>query len=227
MRKPVIIGAHTFPTKKEATGHIRRILYATVPGMPVAPEDHPFLLALVERHPHAVRKIGAGVLRFEVRPNPTYPGNYGFWIVRTDGSETDFSFVECLSPSTYQDDVRHAMRGSVADQIIEYKQEAFARGGTVYCLVTAEPVTWDTCHVDHAPPTFLELADRFAALKGGYEGIPLTDPSTDGAIGREIAEPGALFEWQEYHRRHARLRIVSPYANLGLLRRGKREEIPV
>ncbi len=63
--------------------------------------DHSDLLALLERydatHPAEPAKQGSGVSHFLVRTNRVNGGaTRGFWVVRTDGSKTDFSFPSAI-----------------------------------------------------------------------------------------------------------------------------------
>lgn len=84
------------------------------------------------------------------------------------------------------------------------------------CAISGEVLSWDDAHVDHAPPVFITLADRWTLLAGGYPVITLT-PTADGQIGRTLTATDAQ-SWADFHRANAHLRIVSSLANLSLLR---------
>lgn len=106
MAKPVDIGNEHFPTKAAATARCQQILYA-YPGQPGSGAGQPqevtdpthvtFLTALIRRHPEVNEKIGAGIAGFKVQVNPQGTGNTRcFYVVRTDGTQVDFSFKSCL-----------------------------------------------------------------------------------------------------------------------------------
>jgi Protein of unknown function (DUF3223) len=197
--------------KKQAMARCHEIVDGTADNESVVGEDFEFLLWLLDRHPRASEKIGDGVASFTVQPIAM--GTRGFIIHRVDGSSTDFSYYKCISMPNDAAQVRKAMRRAVADQVIEFKRIAVTQGPLV-CAVTGELLTWDSAHVDHAPPVFLTLADQWAALMGGYPAIHLS-PTKDGEIGRTLVDPKP---WQAFHQEHACLRIVSRLTNLSLLR---------
>jgi len=99
--KRVQLGHHVFETKKSAQEHFKAILN-TPQRLPhrLAPTEAADLLSLLQYHPRAADKIGSGVLAFDVDMAPRIPGanvpTRCFWVVRVDGSRTDFSYIKCL-----------------------------------------------------------------------------------------------------------------------------------
>ena len=60
------------------------------------------LAALVKRHDEAGEKVGSGIAHFVVANAPEpYTTQRCFWIVRSDGSRTDFSYQHCLEKKPY------------------------------------------------------------------------------------------------------------------------------
>jgi len=214
-KKLFVIAGETFPTKARVIERCRKILYRCHVGSAVTSiPDCEFLASLIERHPDAEDKIGCGILCFEVRRNRG--GTRGFWIVRRDGSETDFSFGTCVSAPSHEQNVRDAFRTAIKPQIAEARQRGFANGFVIPCPITSQSITRKTCQVDHADPTFLELVDQFAASEGGYSAISIV--SRDGDIGG-LLDPAVEGRWQRFHAQCAKLRVVSKRANLSLLRK--------
>ncbi|KZZ20790.1 hypothetical protein A3753_18740 [Sulfitobacter sp. HI0082] len=87
----------TWTTQKEALEHFKSLLGRYEDGETVNDlEDHDDLVALLERYDQlelgGPEKIGAGVDHFERRRNrgEGYSSS-GFWAIRTNGTETDFS----------------------------------------------------------------------------------------------------------------------------------------
>ncbi len=96
-RKPMLIGVRTFALKRDAEDACREILYRYHPGDRISePADEQFLLDLLDLHPQRDSKLGGGVAYFEVRTNPKFVRQKSFYLIRVDGSETDFSFVKCV-----------------------------------------------------------------------------------------------------------------------------------
>lgn len=221
----ISIGTHVFKTKKEAADSCRRILYAQPIGSIVtAREDHDFLIELLLRHPDPDGKIGVGVLRFEIRENPLFPTRRLLSLIRVDGTETDFSFLKCLTQPTVRSMVLSTLRREISDQTACVARVAFATGESVRCALTG--VILDTmadAHVDHYDPTFLPLATQFVEGVGGWEMISLR--RADGMVGELLADPDQRQQWRGYHAQHAHLRVVSIIANLSLLTRGVRRNV--
>jgi hypothetical protein len=214
------IGDRVYQKKGDALGATRevreRVAASLAQGGVVDLEDDDFLRDLVALHPDAENKVGCGIARFEVRQNL---GNTdGFWIIRTDGSETDFSFMKCLYGASHEADVRSAMRYAIMEQMQAARDREFGSALSLVCPVTSAKITRETAHIDHESPTFVEIADEFAEQQGGYERIETA--STDGAIGRRLVSDDLLAEWKAFHAGRARLRAVSKAANLSILRRG-------
>lgn len=220
-RKPYVVAGITFRTQRDLREHIQEILYANPPGQHLDPHDFKFMRALLERHQGAVQKIGCGIAALYVRKNPIY-GNLGFWLIRTDGTETDFSFVKCLRHRTKLQQFKAACRAAVADTVIQFKLEYFAqfKGEVARCPLAGGVMTIKTSHVDHAPPmTFDRIVIQFIDDRNldmqetGVAGI-----GVDGAVRKEIADEQLREDFILYHNRLATLRVISARANLSLVR---------
>ena len=94
MAKPHTIGSHTFDTRAAAVAFIQEVLYRHSLLEPIQGEDHEFLLELLNKHPRAAEKVGAGIRHFTVEK--AKGGTQCFYITRVDGSRSDFSFMNCL-----------------------------------------------------------------------------------------------------------------------------------
>lgn len=176
-----MIGARVYSSKKAAQAEVYAMRERFYNGTATA-EDDEFLRDLVALHPDAPDKVRAGIERFEVRKNMN---NFGFWIIRIDGTETDFSFIKGLNGCGIEDLARSAMRNAVRDQLAPVREAAIATGAC--CPILGEPLTADNCHVDHEDPLFIEIADEFAAAEGGYEHVATV--AVDGQFGRSFSHP--------------------------------------
>lgn len=101
MAKPVVIGPRSFRTQKSALEHYKALLHRYQDGDRISdPGDHTDLVALVERYDPILDQVGepakdcGQIGHFERRLNTgTGWSNSGFWVVRLDGSATDFSYI--------------------------------------------------------------------------------------------------------------------------------------
>lgn len=196
------------PTQIETRARVQAILYSGLRGPIVNSADLAFLAALFNQHPAADSKLGCGIERIEIRLNRF--NSPGFWIVRRDGSETDISYRVCISGArSHRSLVLSALRHAVVDQVMDFKASAMHAGAR--CALTGQPLD-EKCHVDHTPP-FIELAQEFAALHGGFDAVHI-EPSADGMIGRGLADVVLRDQWCEFHRKRATLSLVTPEANI-------------
>ncbi len=205
-REPIHIGNRAFKNKSEAAGYFRRLLS----GGAVTGDAAAELMDLLAMHPDAERKIGPGVERFEVRQQGR---NRCFWVVRVDGSETDFSFLKCLSASRADPMARFlsAARRAVAGQARAVRDAAFRDTATLICPITEEPFTVESCHIDHHPRPFVFWARLFVCARGR---IPATRTHEDGQVGEFFADEDDERAWVAFHAAAAEMRAVSAAGNL-------------
>jgi hypothetical protein len=93
--------------------------------------------------------------------------------------------------------------------------------------LTDEPIMLEEAHVDHAFPTFGALVVMFRAAKGWHVTIPdgvLTRPQA-GQTTTKFIDPATAAEFQGFHHRCARLRVISRKANLSMASRQRAPKI--
>ena len=204
-------------TKTAIKKHVQEILAKYAPGSDLDNADFKYMDGLLKSHPREVQKRGCGILKFRVVINLPYKTK-GFELERTDGSISDFSYLECLRPTSEASAnarFNQACRQAVAQDILEFKSEAFASVSTLWCPITGVPLTWNTCHVHHVPPnTFKAIVKKFLAehdLKGvKYSGFE------DGEMVISFQDKVLSEKFRAFHMEHAHLQIVSPEANLSM-----------
>lgn len=79
-------------------------------------EDKEFLNELLKEHPNYEIKKGCGILDFFIKE--TYWKQKGFYLKRLDGSETDFSYNQCLLPRTKLQKIKMACRTAISLDMI-------------------------------------------------------------------------------------------------------------
>lgn len=216
-RSELIVGCELFKTKKALQEKVRKILWSYRDGDVVDMFDTPFLLALFMRHPSAEQKVGCGVAQIEVRRNPVYTNTQGFWIIRLDGTETDISYLECLTETPHHKRFERACRVAVEPSIIKFKQQAFdAAGGKLQCPFTGEWLTLAGAHADHvAPKTFRALLAEFVDLYGiDIDKVTVNGRGADGVVQDTLDSTELERVWVQYHDANAVLRIISRTGNL-------------
>jgi hypothetical protein len=186
------------------------------------PDDHDDLCALLERfdsaNSYGPSKIGCGISHFITRENYANGGKtVGFWVVRTDLSETDFSFVKAVSPSPANPDAEFldACRESVYEMVAAAKDAHFAAfsdsNGRVPCEMTGELLTNFEARLDYAPTSFRDIVWGYRAAQGWEIAIPL-GIVTAGADAQTITtfiDIEAMGLFRAFHSQNASLRIIS------------------
>lgn len=215
MPRAYSIGGLRFVSQTEVKEFIRGLVGRNLDDVPLRGGDHRFVLDLLGLHQERDAKVGCGVAHVSVRTNFNHGGRTrGFWITRLDGTETDFSWVKCLSPPSHAQDVRKAFRDAIGDQMLEFKRAALS-AGPVSCPCTGEPLGLASCHVDHvAPDTFLVLLGHFLAAEGIGYGQVRVRPTSDGDVYNYLDDAGLADRWLKFHRERAKLRLLSRTGNL-------------
>ncbi|MGC9128636.1 MAG: DCL family protein, partial [Acidithiobacillus sp.] len=186
MAKPVEIGSRSFRTQSSALEHYKAVLHRYQDGQRVSDQDdHADLMALIERYDPVLDAVGeptkgdGQIAHFERRLNTgTGWSSSGFWVVRQDGTATDFSYIDAVKgkPKGRSQDFYGACRQAVALDLIQAKKQAFAQygddQGRVECELTGVMVTSDDAHLDHAWPNFSHLVSGFRAARGWSRDIP-------------------------------------------------------
>ncbi|AGJ59506.1 MULTISPECIES: DCL family protein [Streptomyces] len=206
------IGQREYPTKGAAGDAVRAIRDRYNVGETVDQlEDQRLLRDLIDLHKEAAEKIGCGIASFVI-DRPMRGQHSGFKIVRTDGSEIDFSYLSCLSPPNHRQQVLAAMRGEVVDTISSYFALRAATNTLTSDLSGAELDANDP-HVSYFQgPPFVEIGTQFAAAADGWDAIKLNSSATAGYAkfdDRDLAE-----RWHEHHKEHAVLGLLTAQENL-------------
>src|SRR5260370_13325353 len=209
------IGQQVFPNKKEAIKYIQELQSKYKNGERIEGSDESFLRDLLNLHPRASDKIGKGVSHFSIGPNGFWKGKTRhFKVHRIDGTATDFSFLKCVNGINPDDEVLHAMRTAVVDQILEFRDKQF-QAGTVKCPFNGEVLVPNGGHVDHiAPDTFEALVFRWFSQERLEIPAILITPSQDNQVTREMIDQQQRSSWQHFHRMNAHLRLTSKLGNL-------------
>ena len=241
MAKPVEIGTRSFRTQKSALDHYKALLHRYQDADRIsAPEDHADLVALIDRYDPILDQVGepakgcGQIGHFERRLNTgTSWSNSGFWVVRQDGSATDFSYIWAVKglPGDRSKDFYGACREAVALDLVLAKKQAFAQygddQGRVACELSGVMVTIDDAHLDHAWPNFSHLVSGFRAARGWSRDIPdgVVSAPADGQMKATFVDSAVADTFRTYHHDQAMLRILSRTANLQTASQARRPRV--
>lgn len=104
MAKSVTVGSRVFKTQSSALEHFKKILHSYQDNDRVIDgSHHTDLVDLIDRYDPILEAVGeplkgnGQIAHFERRLNTgTGWSSSGFWVVRNDGSETDFSYIDAV-----------------------------------------------------------------------------------------------------------------------------------
>jgi hypothetical protein len=237
----VDIGSRSFRTQSSALEHHKSVLHRYQDGQRVSDQgDHADLVALVERYDPVLDAVGeptkgdGQIAHFKRRLNTgTGWSSSGFWVVRQDGTATDFSYIDAVKgkPKGRSQDFYGACRQAVALDLIQAKKQAFAQygddQGRVECELTGVMVSIDNTHLDHAWPNFSHLVSGFRAARGWSRDIPdgVVSAPADGQMTANFVDSAVADAFRTYQHDQAMLRILSRTANLQTANQARRPRV--
>lgn len=223
MKKPVIVGAQAFQSKKDALGFFRDIRNRYADGVRISEEDSGYLMDLVAIHHDAEEKIGYGISHFTVARDNRF-GSRHFKLHRHDGTDTDFSFHVAVKGPNPRRDRLEALRQAISYQMVHFKMQCFREKEVHTCPLRNIPVTEFSYHVDHTPPnTFLKLVNDWLAEQNNRIDNILITPPADNQIVTEMTDARQRESWRAYHAAHVSFRLLSPLGNLSDSKREDRQ----
>ena len=185
-------------------------------------QDHDDLVALMERYDllglGGPSKVGSGIEYFERRLNRGEGySSPGFWAVRFDGSETDFSCPKAIrgTPATALEEYYTACRSAVGAELLAAKQREFDhfsdQEGKIVCDVSGVLVSFSQAQLRHANPSFGKIVEDYRRQKGWTEGDlkALLTTAGDAQISTCFASKSEAEAFKIYHHERAILHIVS------------------
>lgn len=211
-----------FKTKGALADRIRQIRDSYPDNCPLSLNHKAFMSDVLKGHPQYDQKTGCGVKDIFVMTNPVYRNTRCFYLTRTDNTSTDFSFLECLTPTAKEKKFMMALRAAVEPITIEFKNNYFDNplNAPYRCPYTGEKLAFVGSHVDHkSPNTFKELASRFIReYKIDIRDIELSGSYEDNTYQDRLVDKCLEQTWVDFHNRYADLQVVSRTANLSILR---------
>jgi len=158
MAKFVRIQGQTFSTKKSLKEKCKEILNSYKDGARLNLFDKEFMIDFFTQLAKSNKLKGLKIVEVYVRKSKKFP-NLQFWIKREDGTETDISYLNCISPRKKIDEILDACRRAVESIIMEYKFKhvypttSVLSGQSIVCIDEAE--------VDHYDMDFVELVNNW------------------------------------------------------------------
>lgn len=204
-----IVGSVVFPSKKAATEFMRELV-AEHKGCGVF-QSQLLVDLLLQHHYDPEYVFGCGVAGFIVAQREQWGDNFGFDILRTDGSQEPFTWTKCINGWSHKSMVRQAARFLVKSQVIEYRDAYLLSQDT--CEATGAQLQ-GTVHVDHVA----EFEPMFSSWKTSQglcdDDIEVMQDESGLAGFTRFTDQTLVSKWQEYHQMFAIMRVTTPEYNL-------------
>jgi hypothetical protein len=201
-------------TKKKQIETVQELVARTPLKTPLQGKDLNYMLELFKRHPWYESKAGAGIESVQVFENSNYghKPSRGFWIERVDGTWTDISWRECISPTGQPKRVKNALRHLITEQVHDFRTSMVDKVGN--CSITLETLFNHELEVDHEPPfTFEALVKDFLLVSNlDFEEVEVRPPG-DGELNDMLVSEDLAEKWKEYHKETAKLRLIKKELN--------------
>ena len=222
------IGSKTFATKKDLQDYVQGVLYSVRKGDPLTGIALKVVDTVFRNHPNHEDKTQGQSYKIAARTSSGPLKQYReFYIIREDGTETDFSYKTALAGKTCKiTHIKHALRCIVQQQQWDAKTEYFEKyqdnKGYVVCPVTNLKVKYKESHVDHYPIKFETIvANWFKENNLTSTTFDLQDGG-DNAICMVVSDKALENSFYDYHETNAKYRVILAKANLQAPQ-GKRE----
>jgi len=214
MAIPFVIPSRTFKSRTAAKNFVRDEILHAYPlreRIPVGTHEQ-ILREILELHSDADEKIGEGIDYFYVQETWRLPGKEAVGrkqraiiVVRTDGSERDWSYHHVIDSPTEAANVKSALAFAIDDARVRRRDEDFASDSEpVYCALSGELIEQKhQADTRHLSPTWAELTEGFAAEHGGWGAISTHSGNGYVFVGRDVEDEELRNEWLAYYEQRA------------------------
>lgn len=205
-------GGKNFKTKGTLQNYCKYVLNTATINTLLEGEWFRVVDDVLKMHECYDEKVGTGTYSIGVRRCSINPRNRQFYILREDGSDTDFSYRKALIHTSRLTHVKQLLRDAIKPQSSEYKDNYFAgnadRLGYIVCPETGLKVKKKDAHVDHYPVQFDEIVQSWAEKMGvDSETIAIHHPGDNATVW--IMDDKALYQsFIDYHQEVATYRVV-------------------
>ncbi len=167
-------------------------------------EQWDLFMYLFERHSDYPGKFDE-LIDVSIRYNPVFTNQLEVIIIKNNGEEDDVSvFKNCITGKP-KDNLTIAMRNSILPQILEFRNN-----NSLICELCKGI---KNIEIDHFDPLFVDLKTTF--LNNYKDTLPV-DFKQNNSHSKVFIDSDIHFEneWNKYHRKNARLRVLCKKCNL-------------
>lgn len=211
-------GNKTFKTKTTLASYCQYVLNNAKLNSLLEGEWKEVISSVLRMHEDFEEKTKSGEFQIGVRKCLINPRNRQFFVLRADGSDTDFSYKKAITPKSKAGYVKETLRAMIKDQTVEYKETYFTENqdskGYVLCAETGLKIKLKDSHIDHYPKQFDEIVKEWVESKGlKSKDIVLIQPP-DNSTFWPMEDKALAEDFELFHKSVATYRIVLDKVNL-------------
>jgi len=200
-------------TKKEKTEKCKELLYKDTLTL----DDKKFLASIFINHPNWKDKRGVGVK--DISRMKTIYNTTSFQIIRKDGSTTDISYNECISPSSSLSKIKRACRTACKTEIIKFRKNI--KWGIDICPISKKILYKENTDIDHYDMTFNDLFNEWIKDKDLSYLISKLSKSEDNLFEDYFIDDKLNNDFLDFHKKNTNLRAVDKNINRSYLKKKK------
>lgn len=218
----ILVGGKNFKTKTSLLNYCKYALNNAELNKELTGEWNDVMRDVLSRHEDFTEKTLGGVFEIRVRQCFMNARNRQFYIIREDGSDTDFSYRKCVSPTSKSTEIKATLRAAIRYQVESYKTEYFLDHadslGYIRCPETNLKVKKAEAHIDHYPLQFDEIV-KIWVDKNDVESSQIKLVSNgDNSAEWDMEDKELLQSFIDIHQKYATYRVVLNKVNM---QRGK------
>jgi len=215
----ITVGGKNFKTKQTLTNYCKFVLNNADLDSLLQGEWESVMNDVLNMHQDFHGKTKGQPFKIGVRACQINPMNRQFFILREDGTDTDFSYYKCISGKSKESRIKETLRACIKYQSDGYKEQYFFenadRQGYVACAETGLKIRKRDSHIDHFPVQFDEIVKEWVDINNlRSEDIVLVKPSKDNSTFWPFEDQELLQSFLDYHQKVATYRIVLNKVNL-------------
>lgn len=212
------VGGKNFKTKTTLTNYCKYILNNADVGSVLQGEWLAVLKDVVVMHDRFEEKVKGLDYVVGVRACNVNPRNRQFYILRCDGTDTDFSYYKAIGSSSKLRRIKEALREAIRGQMIDYKDNYFAQHsdnrGYIVCPETELKMKRKDSHLDHYPRQFEEILKDWTDIHSIKSDDLVIYPAGDNTNGWLFEDQDILKSFIDFHKDVAEYRVVLNKVNL-------------
>lgn len=224
------LAGQIFQSKSSLRKTLTAIVESREAGSRLSGTEDALVREVLDWHPDATTKIGPGIRSFRVERHSTFRSPM-LVLERTDGTETDFSYLSAIAQIGKPANDNAHMPSSVtrasfiraAREAIRPQIEAFRRAaqtaaadplGRMRCEATNVLLSPNAVDIDHDLPwDFASIVKAFVSERRIVMAQVDVLGTENGSTGRYFADPKLAEAFANFHLKRARLRVIDRALN--------------